>query len=327
MKRSILIILAAVALAAGCGPRSGRSTESAATEADSLRAFPSVQIPGVYTASLDRQAYAAEHFWDGFFSGADGMKCDSIIVCGVPVAEMEGAFTSYVMLLQNIRIDDGRKYVRSLFDNIEARQLADTLSNVLDVFSKLMDRYLYDPNSPFRDEDLYQPFLEGLASSPLTDPELAPSYLYSARMCSLNAIGTPAADFHFMDASGRKHNLYEVKANYTLLFFSNPECNACEEIVNALKENSAITRAVSSGTLAIVNVYIDEDLNAWRRHLPEIPKDWYNGFDPGQTVRSQHLYNIRGIPSLYLLDKNKRVIMKDAPENRAISFLEARLSE
>lgn len=325
MKRSLLIILAAVALAAGCGQRSGRSGDAAATPADSLRAFPSVQVPGIYTSSMERQVYAAEHFWDRFFSGADGMKCDSVTVCGVPAAELETFFSTYVVLLQGIDIGEGRKDIRSLFGKIEARQLADTLSNVYNVFGRLMDRYLYDPNSPFRDEDLYQPYLEGLAASPVTDPDLAPSYAFAARMCSLNAIGTLAANFRFTDASGRSRSLYDVKAAYTLLLFSNPGCKSCEDIVKLIKDNAAISKSVSSGRVAVVTIYIDDDLKAWRSHLSSLPKEWYNGYDPGMVIRKTPLYNIRGIPSLYLLDKDKLVIMKDAPENRAISYLEGRL--
>ena len=33
------------------------------------------------------------------------------------------------------------------------------------------------------------------------------------------------------------------------------------------------------------------------------------------------LYNVRAIPSLYILDKDKRVIMKDAPETKVLAFL------
>jgi hypothetical protein len=78
---------------------------------------------------------------------------------------------------------------------------------------------------------------------------------------------------------------------------------------------------ISSGRLAVVNVYIDQDLAAWREYLPEYPKEWYNGYDPAYIIRQDILYNIRGIPSLYVLDKDKKVIMKDAPEERVFAFL------
>ena len=77
------------------------------------------------------------------------------------------------------------------------------------------------------------------------------------------------------------------------------------------------------GRLAIVNVYIDDDLNAWRQHLPGFPRNWYNGYDTDHVIRRDLIYNIRGIPSLYILDKDKRVVMKDAPEENVLRFLDS----
>ena len=328
MKRSLFILLAAMALAAGCGQRSGRSGDAATAKAAAdMRDFPTVKIPDVYSETNVRQAYYAEHFWDRFFSEADGMKCDSVTVCGVPATVFEEVFSTYMILLQTAGLEDGRKAAGSLFDKVEARQLKDPRSNAYEVFNRMMEHYLYDPNSPYRNEDIYRPYLEKLAASSLTDPALVPAYQNDARLCALNTVGTPAADFRFTDSAGRTRNLYDIKAGTTLLFFSNPGCNACREIIASIKEIPGITEKISSGRLAILNIYIDEDLKAWRESLPEYPKDWIVGYDPGQSIRRNQLYNVRGIPSLYVLDKDKKVLMKDAPEDRVLALLDTIRSE
>ena len=56
--------------------------------------------------------------------------------------------------------------------------------------------------------------------------------------------------------------------------------------------------------------------------MPIYPKEWYNGYDPDYVIRTDVLYNVRAIPSLYLLDKDKNVIMKDTPEARLFDWLE-----
>jgi hypothetical protein len=56
-------------------------------------------------------------------------------------------------------------------------------------------------------------------------------------------------------------------------------------------------------------------------YMPIYPEEWYNGFDPNLVIRGEGLYNVRAIPSLYLLDQEKRVILKDAPENKMMSYL------
>ena len=66
---------------------------------------------------------------------------------------------------------------------------------------------------------------------------------------------------------------------------------------------------------------IDEDLEGWRSYMPIYPENWYNGFDPDLAIRSEKLYNVRAIPSLYLLDENKKVLFKDVPEQTLFRVL------
>ena len=70
--------------------------------------------------------------------------------------------------------------------------------------------------------------------------------------------------------------------------------------------------------------YIDEDIQAWRSYMPVYPEEWYNGFDPDFVLRENDIYAVRAIPSLYLLDAEKRVILKDAPENKVFNVIASR---
>ena len=63
-------------------------------------------------------------------------------------------------------------------------------------------------------------------------------------------------------------------------------------------------------------------MQKWREYLPNYPKDWINGYDYTFSLRDSRKYDIRAIPSLYLLDAGKRVIMKDAPTSDVLSYLE-----
>jgi hypothetical protein len=93
------------------------------------------------------------------------------------------------------------------------------------------------------------------------------------------------------------------------------------EIINSLKSSPKVTDMISTGRMAVLNIYIDEDLQAWKDYMPVYPQEWYNGFDPDLVLRNNDIYNIRAIPSLYLLDKDKTVIMKDAVTERVLDFV------
>ena len=63
----------------------------------------------------------------------------------------------------------------------------------------------------------------------------------------------------------------------------------------------------------MINIYIDEDLTEWYKYMPIYPKEWINCYNEDLKIRGENLYDVRAIPSLYLLDSEKRVILKDAP--------------
>ena len=187
---------------------------------------------------------------------------------------------------------------------------------------KMVEKYLYDPNSPVRDEDLYLPYIKGLVNSDLTPEDMKPAYSRDVRMCSLNQVGTKAADIKFTGLDGRVRTLYGIKSDNVLLLFSNPGCPNCEEVISTLTGNERFNEAISTGKLTVVNLYIDLEVDKWKALASEYPKAWTNGYDQDYTIRKDLTYNVRAIPSLYLLDKDKKVVMKDAPIEKVLPYLE-----
>ena len=316
MKGRLLISLTLLAALLPAGCRRAAQTPAA----PQLRSFPYPEIPAVYVDPAERQEWFLDHFWDPFFAG-DG-PCDTAAVLGVPRREVEAQVASYVQLLQQLPLPRAQRKMQHFFSQIEQRQAADTASHVYLQLEEIVSRYLYDPNSPVRDEDLYLPFVSGLAVSPFTRADARPGYEYERRMCALAPVGSVAPDFRFKDLRGRIHHLHGVQARATLLFFSNPGCHACLEIIEKLQAVPGIERRIAAGDFAVVNVYIDEDLAAWRAYAPTYPRSWLCGYDPDGLVRSDRIYNVRAIPSLYLLDRDKRILLKDAPVERVISWLQ-----
>ncbi len=319
MRRSLAYSLAilCILLTAGCGGRRNGKAEVF----EPHRFPPMPEPPAMISEPEEAAEYVVSNFWNEFLGKS--FPCDSNIVNGVPADDVEEALGTFVTILErSCPIDFGRKAMAGFFDQVEKFQAADTASNVFGFFEKMVPKYLYDPNSPVRNEDLYLPYVSRLAVSGYSDSDSRPSYSFEAEMCSLNMIGSPTADFSFTDLSGRRHTLYEVKAGTTLLFFTNPGCPACKDIIQALTSDARIADLVASRKLAVVNIYIDEELDKWREYASVYPKDWYNGYDQDYLIRSDVTYNVRAIPSLYVLDNEKKVIMKDAPVENVLSYLD-----
>ena len=309
-----LIITASVLVLAGCA--GNRKAEQFVA-----LPFPDVVPPAMMEDARDRAEYMALHWWDGITETSREYPCDTTLVSGVRKEDVEQKFANWVNILNILDMSVVGKSVGRLYDRAAACEKKDTSSNVFETFTDLVVKYLYDPNSPMRNEDHYAFYASRLAGSDLVDESMREKYAREVRLASLNRIGSKAADFRFADKRGRMHTLYGIDAELTLLFFSNPGCAACKEIIDVLNNDPRISALIKEGIMAVLNIYIDEDLEEWRSYMPVYPEHWYNGFDPDMVIRGENLYNVRAIPSLYLLDRNRTVIMKDAPEARVFEWL------
>ena len=310
---SLMAAVSAVLIVAGCGQRKAEQFQALP--------FPDVLPPAMMEDPQDRAEYMAQNMWNSLTDPSRTYPCDSLLVSGVRRTDVEQKFANWTQVLGMSSRPVAEKSVSRLYDRALACEKKDTSSNVFETFASLVDKYLFDPNSPLRDEDLYGAYASRLAAYEGYTEVQKEKYARDARLCALNKVGTKAADFRFADRRGKIRTLYGVEAPYTLLFFSNPGCEACMSIINVLKEDPQISGMISSGRLKVLNIYIDEDLDAWRSYMPVYPDEWYNGFDPDFVIRNETLYNVRAIPSLYLLDSDKTVLLKDAPENKMFEYL------
>ena len=252
------------------------------------------------------------HFWDDFDfeAGEEVIAYDSI--------DIISAMAEYVSYIPPRDAD-------SLLRNLMRR--AAQSKPVLEFFSMVAEVVLHDPNSPLRNDEYYIPILETLLESPLLNEyeRIAPEY--DLEIALKNRIGTPANDFTYTLADGSSHRLHDIEASYTILMFSNPDCPMCREIMEQICASPLLNELTERGDLRTLSLYPDRDLEAWHNHLDDMPDAWIKAYDKGQKITIERLYNLNAIPSLYLLNANKRVIIKDgtsvAQIENVIAYLES----
>lgn len=296
MYRTLVLILAAVGLAA-CGGRAPR--RPAATTAET----PAVFLPAIAPAALapeERVEWLRWHYWDNFDFA------DTAFLARADTLQLFEAYARYVQLLFSVPTDGAP------MDSLMRR--AAVSRPMLDYFAMLADQVLGDPNSPLRNDEFYIPVLRAQLSSPWYDEyeRLAPEYRLS--LASQNRIGQPANDFRYTLASGATGSLYGLRAEYVLLFINNPGCPMCREIREAISASPMLTELIEHGRLRVLALYPDENLDEWRAYREQIPASWINAYDDGCVLREKGLYDLSAIPSLYLLDAQKRVLVKDATD-------------
>lgn len=175
-----------------------------------------------------------------------------------------------------------------------------------------------DPNSAYRDEDIYAELLQKKIQSSWVDDLTKEAARKKLHLLMQNRPGHLANDFTYLTPAGYKRKMYDLKSDYVLLFFYNPECNACKEMKAALENSAVINAKIRSRKLQLLAVYTDPDEKIWLNHLAEYPADWIQGTDQDEYLYKNGVYNLNAIPTVYLLDKNKTVILKDCMDVREI---------
>ena len=160
----------------------------------------------------------------------------------------------------------------------------------------------------------YIPVMQAVLASPYYDEYERIGPAYDLAMASQNRLGQRANDFRYTLASGATGTLYGVKAEYTLLFINNPGCGMCKQLREQISGSPMLSEMIERGRLKILALYPDEDLTEWRNYRDHIPATWINAYDAGCLVRENGTYDLTAIPSLYLLDSDKRVLVKDSTD-------------
>lgn len=295
MKRLSILLLCVLVVMTSCGRRR-KAPASDAAAPQSAVFLPA--IPPSRLSAAEQQEWLRWHYWDRFdFS-------DTLFLTRVDSSQLFEAYARYVVLL------GGRPTDGAPMDSLMRR--ASTSRRMLDYFSKMAEVVLHDPNSPLRNDEFYIPVLEAQLRAPWYDEyeRIAPQY--DLQIARQNRLGQPANDFRYTLASGRSGTLYGLDAEYVLLFINNPGCAMCREIREAISSSPMLTEMIEHGRLQVLAIYPDEDLSEWRAYRDEMPASWINAYDKGCVIRNELLYDLQAIPALYLLDRNKRVLVKDS---------------
>lgn len=259
-------------------------------------------IPEIITDNDARAIYLVKHYWDRF-------DFNSISLIDRPEIT-EQAFVDYINILNYVSKDVADASLRETINKAET----DYLMHLH--FRNLFEKYFFDPNSPFRNEEYYIPILKEVIDSEVMSDTEKSVYNFQYEMLMKNRVGEKGNNFNYTLASGQTLSLYNLKSEYTLLMFSNPGCQTCEAVTQQLNSSDAINNVLdlNSSTrtmLTIISLYTDENIDLWLGHLPKMPQNWIHGYDKGMTITQKKLYDIRAIPTLYLFDKEKNVVLKD----------------
>lgn len=301
----LLLILTALMSCSG----SKKQTDVIVSEVSPVSEIEPLMMPSIPMAIIEpveRANYLSAHYWDNLVMTPVESEQDTI--------RLEQYFSNYLAVLAEAEQS-------TLTDNIHNSLTKIAQDSVyLSMLNYLSDKYLYDPNSPFRNDELYLIFVGLFKDNPRLSFADNERLKFKYGFLLKNRVGDKAQNFTIQTSEGAT-SLYKINADYLLLYFNNPGCHACAEVQSELMASDIISRLVSDGKLKVLSLYPDEDLEEWEKHRNDQPESWIKGYDSGMEIKKNQIYDLKAIPSLYLLDSQKRVILKDVTAAQIEDYL------
>lgn len=297
MFRSLCAVFAIFALLS-CGQRASQPRSQSQAAARQYVFLP--PIPPAALSAAEKRDFLREHYWDRFDFG------DTLFVRKADSTQMLEAYAQFIVAISDRPTDPAP---------MQALMTRASVSRpMLDYFAWLASQVLADPNSPLRNDEFYIPVLRAQLASPFYDEYERIGPDYELQVALQNRVGQPANDFRYTLASGASGSLYRLRADYVLLFINNPGCPMCRQISEAIGASTLLSELIDAGRLRVLAFYPDENLDEWRDYRRHMPASWINSYDKGCVVRETSAYDLSAIPALYLLDRRKRVLVKDATD-------------
>ena len=152
---------------------------------------------------------------------------------------------------------------------------------------------------------------------------------HRAYMEMSNLLGTPGADLNLIDSSGKPTSLYSVAGDYTVLCFWDPTCGHCK--IEIPRIDSIYEASWKKHNVKVYAVLTENVKKEWTKYIQEHHLgDWTNVYQTPEMEKAdedaqrpgfRQLYDVTSTPTLYLLDKDKRIVIKQLSWEQIDEFL------
>ena len=134
-----------------------------------------------------------------------------------------------------------------------------------------------------------------------------------------NLIGKKGQNLVMDSYKGIFVSLYDIDKEFTILIFWEPDCGHCREAMPKLK---AYYEKAKNDNIEVFAVCTTAEKEKWSKYIEENQLTWINGWDPKRSSHFDYYYNVQSTPTIYILDRNKKIIAKKLAVENIGSFIE-----
>ena len=159
-------------------------------------------------------------------------------------------------------------------------------------FESLIEHYFENPQSPLRNDRVYLLFLEEMKNSPCFDEVEKERLAFKIKTTNKNLPGDIAINFNYKDENGMSHQLSDYRDQKVILYFYDPDCENCHKVSAWLKQQTI------PADIKVLKIIADNHIS--------------------------HIYSLRAMPTIFLLDKGNLVVLKDCTAQELIAYVSSK---
>ncbi|OIP01833.1 MAG: hypothetical protein AUJ98_02970 [Bacteroidetes bacterium CG2_30_33_31] len=134
-------------------------------------------------------------------------------------------------------------------------------------------------------------------------------------------LGKPAPNMVMIDTNNNLASMLSIKSKYTILLFWDPDCGHCRQEIPLLRDWMKENK--DKYGVEIFSICSDTNLIKWKTFINNFQiRDWINVNGTRSATENYHdLYDVISTPTIYLLDKDKKIIAKRLAYEQLVNFI------
>ena len=286
-------------------------------------AYPS-KIPVTHQDSVDNYNYYKQHYWDGI-----SFMDERIVRTPFFLPKLETYYRQVIAQSSDSLIKDID------YKLLLARTNPEMYKFLLNWFT---DEYI-SPKYMGQDAvfvHLYEQYHSKGITTWLNEKQHE-AITRRAFMVMANLIGEKAADLEFVNTADKPTSLYNVEADYTVVVFWDPSCGHCKEEIPRIDSIYRANWQKKNVKIYAVLSEAEKLKGEWITYInAHNIADWVNVYQTKESVEAEtkeqkpsyrQLYDVTLTPTLYLLDKEKRIVAKKLTLEQINDLLEVKIKK
>lgn len=151
-------------------------------------------------------------------------------------------------------------------------------------------------------------YAKGLAT--WTEKEQLDKLMAQAETARPLLIGKVAPNLTFQKETGEAVSIHSIPADYTVLFFWDPECGHCKKSIPAIVDFYNEFKPKGIEILAICTKTGLDISSCWSTIKEKGMGVWVNAADQYIRNRYKSIYDVKTTPQIFILDKDKKILIK-----------------